>query len=102
MARNASVTALLPVEAEFQKEKAQGLRRTGEKLEQALAALASAEAALGPVGAAGRATRFRRYTELRQEAETQRWYLMVQREACGVRNHTEMDLLFPMPPRIRE
>ncbi|MCE9666558.1 hypothetical protein LY474_01920 [Myxococcus stipitatus] len=102
MNRNPGVTALLPVEVEFQKEKAQGLRRTGEKLEQALAALASAEHALGPVGAPGRAARLLRYTELRQEAERQRWYLMVQREACGMRNHTELDLLFPMPPRVWE
>lgn len=102
MAREQSVNALLPVEAEFQKEKASALRRTGEKLEKALAALEGAERELLMARGPARAVRLERYRVLRKEAELQRWYLMVQREACGIRNNRELDLVYPMPPLVRE
>ncbi|MBZ4397122.1 hypothetical protein OWM54_06265 [Myxococcus sp. MISCRS1] len=102
MARNENVNALLPVEVEFQKEKASALRRTGEKLEKALAALALAERELLSSQGTARAARHARYREVRKEAEVQRWNLMVQREACGIRNNRELDLMYPMPPLVRE
>ncbi|MFY2557499.1 hypothetical protein ACN469_07730 [Corallococcus terminator] len=37
-----------------------------------------------------------------REAELQRWYLLVQREDCGIRNQQDLDLMYPMPPRVRE
>ncbi|NVJ21381.1 MULTISPECIES: hypothetical protein [Myxococcus] len=102
MAREQSVNALLPVEAEFQKEKASALKRTGEKVEKALEALAGAERELLMARGSVRAVRLERYRVLRKEAELQRWYLMVQREACGIRNNRDLDLMYPMPPLVRE
>ncbi|NTX04387.1 MULTISPECIES: hypothetical protein [Myxococcus] len=102
MAREQSVNALLPVEAELQKEKASALKRTGEKLEKALAALEGAERELLMSRGPTRAVRLERYREVRKEAELQRWYLMVQREACGIRNNRDLDLMYPMPPLVRE
>ncbi|MCP3163965.1 hypothetical protein [Myxococcus qinghaiensis] len=102
MAREQSVNALLPVEAELQKERASALRRTGEKLEKALAALEGAERELLMARGPARVVRLERYRVLRKEAELQRWYLMVQREACGIRNNRELDLVYPMPPLVRE
>lgn len=103
MARDDRVNALLPVEVEFQKEKAFGLRRTGLKLDDLLAELAKLELALraaqeGPA----RARHLAQYREVRKQAEYQKWCLMVQREACGLRNHRDLDLLYPLPPPLRE
>ncbi len=102
MAREDRVNALLPVEVEFQREKASGLRRTGEKLEKLLAELAQAELEARARTGPARAASFARYRAVRQEAEKQRWNLMVQREACGQRNHKELDIIYPMPPPLRE
>jgi hypothetical protein len=102
MARDDRVNALLPVEVDFQREKASGLRRTGETLEKLLAELAEAEREVRARTGAERTAYFARYREVRQEAEKQRWYLMVQREACGQRNHRELDIVYPMPPLLKE
>lgn len=102
MARELSVNALLPVEAELQKEKGAALRRTGEKLEKALAALEGAERELQSARGSVRAARLAHYQAVRKEAELQRWYLLVQREACGIRNQRDLDLMYPMPPLVRE
>lgn len=103
MARNDNVFAWMPVEVEFQKEKAAALRRTGDTLEKALAALAGAERELLNTQGAARAARLVRYRELRKEAEQVRWGLMVQREACGIRGgDAEMDRAYPLPPLVRE
>lgn len=102
MARDDRVNALLPVEVEFQKEKASGLRRTGDKLEELLSDLARAEREVRAHSGPGRVALFTRYRAVRLEAEKQRWNLMVQREACGLRNHKELDFLYPMPPPLKE
>jgi hypothetical protein len=102
MARDDRVNALLPVEVEFQREKASGLRRTGDKLEELLTQLAQAERAVRAHTGSGRAALFTRYRTVRLEAEKQRWNLMVQREACGLRNHKELDILYPLPPPLKE
>lgn len=102
MARDDRVNALLPVEVEFQREKASGLRRTGDKLEELLKQLAQAEQEVRAQTGSRRAALFTRYRAVRLEAEKQRWNLMVQREACGLRNHRELDLLYPMPPPLKE
>ncbi|MFP2926835.1 hypothetical protein ACLESO_16870 [Pyxidicoccus sp. 3LG] len=102
MARDDRVNALLPVEVEFQKEKGVALRRTGDKLEELLKELALAEREVRARTGADRAAPLLRYREVRKEAERQRWNLMVQREACGLRNHREMDIVYPMPPPLKE
>ncbi|MBU8895059.1 hypothetical protein KRR26_05560 [Corallococcus sp. M34] len=95
------ISALLPVEVELQKERASGLRRTGDKVEKALESLAQAEQALRASTGAAREACLVRYRERYQEAERQRWNLMVQREAVGMRNHRDLDVVYPMPPKWR-
>jgi hypothetical protein len=38
------------------------------------------------------------YRDLRQQAVTYRWYLEVQREAIGLRNHQGLDEFYRIPP----
>jgi hypothetical protein len=102
MARDDRVNALLPVEVDFQREKATGLRRSGDKLEELLAQLAQAERDVRARTGPERARYLARYRAVRLEAEKQKWNLMVQREACGLRNHKEMDLIYPLPPPLKE
>ena len=42
------------------------------------------------------------YETNRLRAVEQRWYLEVQREAMGLRKHTDLDQFFPLPPAIRD
>lgn len=102
MARDDRVNALLPVEVDFQREKATGLRRSGDKLEQMLKELSEVERGLRALTGPRRAAFVSRYMELRKEAEHQKWVLMVQREACGLRNHRDLDLVYPLPPPLKE
>jgi hypothetical protein len=102
MARDDRVNALLPVEVDFQREKATGLRRSGDKLEELLARLAQAEREARAHTGPDRAMYFARYRAVREEAEKQKWSLMVQREACGLRNHKDLDLIYPLPPPLKE
>lgn len=37
---------------------------------------------------------------VRAEAVRYRWYLEVQREALGIRNHRSLDEFYPMPPAL--
>lgn len=102
MARDDRVNALLPVEVDFQREKATGLRRSGDKLEQMLKELSEVERGLRDLTGPSRAAFVSRYMALRKEAEHQKWVLMVQREACGLRNHRDLDLVYPLPPPLKE
>ncbi|RKG73908.1 hypothetical protein [Corallococcus terminator] len=102
MARPVKVETLLPVEVDFQKERASGLRRSGDSLEKALAALSQSERELRALGGPSRAARYGAYRALWTEAERLRWNLTVQREACGVRNHRDLDFVYPLPPLLKE
>ncbi|MBZ4334419.1 hypothetical protein NR800_16760 [Corallococcus interemptor] len=102
MARPVNVNALLPVEVDFQRERASGLRRSGDKLEDALALVAQAEKELRALHGLARVERYAAYRALWKEAERLRWNLTVQREACGLRNHRDLDLIYPLPPLLRE
>ncbi|NNB90460.1 hypothetical protein [Corallococcus exiguus] len=102
MARPVNVNALLPIEVEFQRERASGLRRSGDRLEGALALVAQAEKELRALHGLSRMERYAAYRVLWKEAERLRWNLTVQREACGLRNHSDLDLIYPLPPLLRE
>ncbi|RKH69310.1 hypothetical protein [Corallococcus aberystwythensis] len=102
MAQPVNVNALLPIEAEFQRERASGLRRSGDKLEDALILLAQAEKELRALSGPARVARYPAYRALWKEAERLRWNLTVQREACGLRNHRDLDFIYPLPPLLKE
>ncbi|WP_375760750.1 hypothetical protein [Corallococcus exercitus] len=102
MARPVNVNALLPIEVDFQRERASGLRRSGDKLEDALALLAQAEKELRALSGSARVARYPAYRAVWKEAERLRWNLTVQREACGLRNHRDLDVIYPLPPLLKE
>jgi hypothetical protein len=72
------------LEGEILAEKAAALGRIAGKLESSIAALAAC-----------RTPEQRR--ALREEAKRYYWYLVVQREALGFRNHRELELYYRIP-----
>jgi hypothetical protein len=90
------------IEEEIRREKAQALGRAGERLDEALREAAALGARLdAAVGDAGRAALFDAYEVACKRAQTARYALLIQREAIGLRNHRDVDRLFPEPPRRR-
>jgi hypothetical protein len=82
---------LAPLEKELQRERATSLGRAGAQLEQAMAAWRNAHAN-GEAEAKGADP-----AELRKEAQKRLWYLIVQREALGLRRHRELYDLYAIP-----
>jgi hypothetical protein len=76
---------MAPMEKELQRERAASLGRAGAQLEQALVAWRNAQAKGGDTG------------ELRKEAQKRLWYLIVQREALGLRRHRDLYELYAIP-----
>jgi hypothetical protein len=74
-----------PLEGELQKERASSLGRAGAALERALAAWREATRNGSDVAAA------------KAEAQRRLWYLVVQREALGLRRHREIYDLYGVP-----
>jgi hypothetical protein len=82
---------MAPLEKELQRERATSLGRAGAQLEHALAAWRKA-AANGEAETKGDDR-----AELRKEAQKRLWYLIVQREALGLRRHRELYELYAIP-----
>ena len=96
-----SLGSPLAVEVEIRSEKASAMRRVAQKVESLLAELSKVEAAsLGTQGDV-RARHVARHQELRAEAEKQRWYLIVQREAMGLWHHGDIEELYRLPSPLR-
>ena len=91
----------LAVEVEIRAEKASAMRRVAHRVESLLAELSQIEvASLGTQGAE-RARHVARHEALRAEAEKQRWYLIVQREAMGLYRHDDIEELYRLPTPLR-
>jgi hypothetical protein len=95
--RPKSPDSVLSIEVEMQSEKASALRRVALRLESLLAELQETERALRGLSGAARGRFVERHRELRGEAEKQRWYLIVQREAMGLRHHGDIYELYRLP-----
>lgn len=95
--RPRSPGSVLHVELELAKEKAGGLRRVGEKLESLLSELRRLEHELPQLHGAARDAALHRHAKLRTDALQQRYFLHVQREAMGLRQHGDLDELYPIP-----
>ena len=99
---NRREVALERTDREIAREKAEALGRAGERLERLLGALGALGADLerlarsGPPEAVAAAER--RYEALRARALTAQRYLVIQREAVGVRSHALVNELFAVPP----
>jgi len=85
-------------EREILAEKASALGRAGERLETALAELASVACALAETGDESRREELRAaYRAAHARARTARLHLLIQREAVGLRSHRVVDQQFPEP-----
>jgi hypothetical protein len=81
---------------ELQEERAAALARISRRLERLLEQLQATREQL----AHGREEDRVRdaYRELHKQAVKYRWYLEVQREAIGLRQHQHLDEFYPIPP----
>jgi hypothetical protein len=97
LARYGRVSATL-IEEEFEQEKASALGRLGRRLEAALEALAAFDSR--HVGSLSPADRDRR-TALVSEAGHALWLLVVQREACGLRDSRTLVADYRVPRDVQ-
>jgi hypothetical protein len=89
----------IAVEVELRSERAAALRRVGAKLEKLIGELQALDRSLDQLPESARGARLENREKLRSEAELQRWYLIVQREAMGLTQHGDIDLQYPLPLR---
>ena len=95
---NPRVTGLVGLEQEILREAALSLGRQGQRLERALAALRKLEREF--VRAPSEALLVAHQAE-RREAERLLYYLKIQREALGLRNHRELERRYAVPAPLR-
>lgn len=89
------------VEHEIVAEKASGLGRMADRLEAALTELRALGAEAAVAGAGERPARVAAYNACRARAEELYFWLCVQREAIGIRNHDLVAQLYPIPPKLK-
>jgi len=95
-----SLGSPLAIELEITKEKTSALRRVAARVESLLAELTQVESSLAGTRASERARWVARHKELRAEAEKQRWYLIVQREAMGLYHHDDIYEMYRLPTPV--
>jgi hypothetical protein len=83
-------------ETELKSEMAASLGRIGRTLESLIAQLQHIRNELPEIGD----ERKEHYRTLHGQAELYYWYLIVQREAIGIRNHTALRQTFRIPDKI--
>lgn len=90
------------LEAEFKQERTDALGRIGRKLQTAIDEAKALDERLAhlPSGPT-REQHLERYREARARVEEFRYYLVVQREAIGVLEHSILDEMYPLPRLIR-
>jgi hypothetical protein len=93
---------LAGLHAEIAEEKAGALGRIAEKLEALLAACERlrSDAQVAELTAAARARLLAEHERTRAEAKLYYWYLVVQREAVGMYEHSVIARLYPMPRKL--
>ena len=90
------------LEAEFKQERTDAFGRIGRKLQAALDEAKALDERLAhlPSGPTREQT-LERYREARARAEEMSYFLVVQREAIGVLEHSILDEMYPLPRLIR-
>ena len=83
-------------ETELKSEMAASLGRIGRTLESLIAQLQHIRNELPKIGDEKKDL----YRSLHAEAELYYWYLIVQREAIGIRNHSALRQTFRIPDKI--
>lgn len=92
------IGGVLAIEVELRKERASTLKRVGHHLEALIAQLTDLRPRLQAATGNQRLELSAEYRRLWAEAEKQRWYLVVQREAMGLSDHGAVEELYPLPP----
>ena len=83
-------------------EKAAALGRAGERLEAALREAADLATHVRVAAGAERTALVAAYRAARAQAIRLRTYLLIQREAMGLRRHAVVDAQYPEPPVLRD
>jgi hypothetical protein len=83
---------------ELQEERAAALMRISRRLERLLAQLEATREQIAHGHGEDRARDVAAYRDLHKQAVKYRWYLEVQREAIGLRNHQRLDEFYRIPP----
>ena len=83
---------------ELQEERAAALARISRRLERLLDQLQAMREQIASCRDEDRAGNIAAYRELHQQAVKYRWYLEVQREAIGIRQHQHLDEFYRIPP----
>lgn len=85
---------------ELQEERAAALARISRRLERLLDQLQATREQIARDRDEDRARNIAAYRELHKEAVKYRWYLEVQREAIGLRQHQHLDEFYRIPPEV--
>jgi hypothetical protein len=83
---------------ELQEERAAALARISRRLEFLIAQLEATREQIRHAADEDRARHVAAYRELHKQAMKYRWYLEVQREAVGLRQHQLIDDFYRIPP----
>ena len=83
---------------ELQEERAAALSRISRRLEFLIAQLEATREQIAHARDDDRARNVAAYRELHKQAVKYRWYLEVQREAIGLRQHQRIDEFYRIPP----
>jgi hypothetical protein len=86
--------------AQLNEERVSALVRISKTLESLLVQLHDSRARLADASGDTRARELAVYRDLHHRATTYRWYLEVQREALGLRQHHRLDEFYKVPTQI--
>jgi hypothetical protein len=89
--------APLSIEVEIQGEKAQALGRTARAFEQELERLRAFEKQVSALSSSERAKLEPEHQTLRKRASRRLWFLIVHREALGLRRHDDLYDVYQIP-----
>ena len=89
--------APLPIEIEIRGEKAQALGRTARAFEKELDRLRAFEKRLSTLPRAERTKLAPEHQALRRQTARRLWFLIVHREAIGLRNHENLYEVYRIP-----
>jgi hypothetical protein len=85
---------------ELQGERAAALARISRRLERLIDQLQAAREQIARGCDEDRDRDIAAYRQLHKEAVKYRWYLEVQREAIGLRQHQHLDEFYRIPPEV--
>jgi hypothetical protein len=85
------------IEAEIREEMASALGRIGKRLEALIAELVYLRNYIASCPETEKEQTIQKYKHTRKEARLYYWYLIVQRESIGLRNHELLRDLYPIP-----